>query len=143
DRGRSLAEADLPLLRDVLPFDMHAPLVLGGRRSAERRVDGHFNGRLEHPAILHGRIDTAALLPWLRGDVVDAPGRVHAEWDFSVGIDTDVIEDRGPHRLHGVLHNMPKRGVRGMGWSGECLDWRRCPRDYAAIHFHDDDLDDA
>jgi N,N-dimethylformamidase len=45
--------------------------------------------------------------------------------------------------MHGHLLNAPKRAVRGMRWSGSRFDWTSCPEEYAAIHFHDDDLDDA
>jgi N,N-dimethylformamidase len=38
---------------------------------------------------------------------------------------------------------MPTRGVTGHNWNGSEVDFRRAPDQYNAIHFHDDDLDDA
>jgi N,N-dimethylformamidase len=33
--------------------------------------------------------------------------------------------------------------MRGSGWSGEQMNWKNAPREYAAIHFHEDDLHDC
>ena len=95
-----------------------------------------FNGRLEDPAILRGMHDGAA-------PIEPAEGECLAWWDFSAEIPTDCIVDRGPHALHGTLRNLPTRAVRGSRWSGEETNWRHAPRDYAAIHFHEDDLYDC
>ena len=38
---------------------------------------------------------------------------------------------------------MPMRAVTGPGWTGREVDFRAAPDEYDAIHFHDDDLDDA
>lgn len=53
------------------------------------------------------------------------------------------VVDVGPHRLGGRLVNLPTRAVTGARWSGREMCWRHAPREYAAIHFHDDDLHDA
>lgn len=84
----------------------------------------HFDGRIEAPRI-------------------DAGDTVVAAWDFAHGIATPVAVDVGPGARHGVLVNLPTRAVRSSGWSGRELCWRAAPDEYAAIHFHDDDLDDA
>ncbi|WP_158742011.1 N,N-dimethylformamidase beta subunit family domain-containing protein [Acidisphaera sp. L21] len=82
---------------------------------------GRFDGRIEDPALLGG------------------DGNAIAEWDFSAGIDTDTISGTYPGRVV----NMPTRGIRGSRWSGGEMDWKHAPREYAAIHFHADDLYDA
>lgn len=143
DHGKPLGEATLTLSGKTPLLDTTSPLVFAGRRTEGQHVHDHFNGRIEHPAILYGKLDIATLVPWLRGDSPAVSERVFAEWDFSKQIGSTVIEDRGPNGLHGELRNIPKRAVRGARWSGQCLDWRQCPQDYAAIHFHDDDLDNA
>jgi N,N-dimethylformamidase len=51
--------------------------------------------------------------------------------------------DVGPDGLHGRLRNLPLRAVRGSRWRREEHDWRHAPREYAAVHFHADDLGDA
>ena len=38
---------------------------------------------------------------------------------------------------------MPARGVTGHDWRGDETDFLEAPGEYGAIHFHDDDLDDA
>jgi N,N-dimethylformamidase len=82
---------------------------------------GRFDGRIEDPALL------------------GPDGTPIAGWDFSVGIDTEAISGTHPGRLV----NLPTRGVRGSRWTGAEMDWKHAPRDYAAIHFHADDLYDA
>jgi N,N-dimethylformamidase len=66
-----------------------------------------------------------------------------AGWDFSQGIDGLDIVDVGPHHLAGRLVNLPTRAVTGARWTGREMCWRHAPREYAAIHFHDDDIYDA
>ncbi|MEJ1978530.1 MAG: N,N-dimethylformamidase beta subunit family domain-containing protein [Acetobacteraceae bacterium] len=86
---------------------------------------GRFDGRIEDPKLLG---EGGAVIAW---------------WDFSDGIPTDRITDRGPGGLHGHLVNLPTRGIRGSRWTGAEMNWRHAPLDYAAIHFHADDLYDA
>jgi N,N-dimethylformamidase len=66
-----------------------------------------------------------------------------AAWDFSVGIGEDTVHDLSPRGLHGVTVNTPTRAATDHTWSGEEMRWTVAPEQYAAIHFHDDDLDDA
>ena len=102
------------------------------------QLAGAFTGKLEDPAILRGFIerwtDVAAPLETL------SP---LAGWDFSRGIDTQIISDIGPHGCHGRLVNSPGRAMVGMRWTGTEQCWRHAPRDYGAIHFHADDLADC
>ena len=100
----------------------------------------HFNGKLEAPAVFDrplagGEIDTFA-----GGGAV--PGAC-ACWDFSRGVGSSRIEDAGPHGLHGSLVNVPARGMTGSQWTGREMCWRHAPREYAAIHFHEDDVEDC
>lgn len=88
---------------------------------------GHFDGRLEAPALAR-RPDAQAF---------------EARWDFSRGIDTDRIQDVGVAGLHGVLVNCPTRAVPGSAWTGAEHDWTRAPEQWGALHFHSDDLADA
>ena len=39
--------------------------------------------------------------------------------------------------------NKPMRGATGRNWDGSETSWTHAPEQYGAIHFHDDDLDDA
>ena len=105
----------------------------------------HFNGKLEAPAVFDrpltaGEIDTFAGGGIAASDLVTGAS---ACWDFSRGIESSRIEDTGPHGLHGSLVNVPARGMTGSQWSGREMCWRHAPREYAAIHFHEDDIEDC
>jgi hypothetical protein len=39
--------------------------------------------------------------------------------------------------------NAPTRAVKGFDWDGLECDWAKATFGYSAIHFHEDDLDDA
>ncbi len=100
----------------------------------------HFTGKIEDPAILGAFVEgfSRPLAP-----MHDLGAELLAGWDFSLGIDTQTITDVGQQACHGRLVNLPTRAVVGARWSGREMCWRHAPRDYAAIHFHDDDLDDC
>lgn len=66
-----------------------------------------------------------------------------AKYDFSVDISSDHIVDISGRGHDGVLINAPTRAVKGHDWDGSQCDWTRAKSGYGAIHFHDDDLDDA
>jgi len=53
------------------------------------------------------------------------------------------VKDLSANCLHGRLHQLPRRGVTGFFWSGAVHDFRLAPREYAAIHFHNDDIYDC
>ncbi|MER9425491.1 hypothetical protein NKI88_23980 [Mesorhizobium sp. M0317] len=97
-----------------------------------------FNGRLEAPRLLHG----AQLVENLVDDTVPEE-EILAFWDFGVDIPTSNIRDKGPLRLDGTFHNLPARAVRGSRWSGAEMCWRHAIDEYAAVHFHEDDLYDC
>ena len=123
--GSAALAAVLPVPREVL--------------LAASAEGGYFNGRLEHPMLLRGAFAEAGPL-----EPASLPRTVlHAWWDFSLGQDTDIVTDRGPHRWHGTLVNLPTRAMRGAFWTGRELNWRHAPDEYAAIHFHEDDLYDC
>ncbi|MBT4487064.1 MAG: N,N-dimethylformamidase large subunit [Rhodospirillaceae bacterium] len=101
---------------------------LSGRPVIAARDDdgmkGHFNGKIETPAI-HGHGD-----------------ELIASWDFTRDFSTTRIEDTGPHGLHGQLINLPARAMTGSAWNGEDMCFRHRPEHYGAVHFHDDDIYD-
>jgi N,N-dimethylformamidase len=94
----------------------------------------HFTGKLEAPAILAGFLESPSAI---------AAARPIAAWDFSHDISGTSLIDTGPQARHGHTVNMPTRAVVGAFWTGAEHCWRHAPADYAAIHFHDDDLDDC
>ena len=62
--------------------------------------------------------------------------------DFSHGTPTDEICDVDGN-LCGRTINGPSRAVTGCCWNASKSDWTKYKEGYRAIHFHDDDLDDA
>ena len=68
---------------------------------------------------------------------------VVAQYDFSANISEDTILDVSGNNRHGNLVNAPTRAVTGHDWNGREVDWTRAKSGYGAIHFHEDDLDDA
>lgn len=66
-----------------------------------------------------------------------------AKYDFSLDILSDHIIDVSGRGHDGVLVNAPTRAVPGHDWDGSECDWTRAKSGFGAIHFLDDDLDDA
>ena len=93
-----------------------------------------FTGKLEAPAILAAYCDTLHAI---------AAAPLLAGWDFARDIGGALLEDVGGQGCNGIVVNMPTRAVVGAHWTGAEHCWRHAPSDYAAIHFHDDDLDDC
>lgn len=84
---------------------------------------------------LNGRIDSVSV------DAIGDHPRVLAHLDFSIGISSDSISDSSGVR--GSLVNCPSRAMKGPNWDGTEVDWTKATHGYGAIHFHEDDLDDA
>ena len=122
-----------------LPPAARLDAVLIGARLAPGTRE-HYNGKIEDPMLLAG---AAAAPEALVLDPLLPPDGLIAGWDFSQGIDGLDVTDVGPHRLDGRLVNLPTRAVTGARWTGREMCWRHAPREYAAIHFHDDDVYDA
>jgi N,N-dimethylformamidase len=132
--SRSVTSAQAPGLS--LPSD--GTVLIAAERVAQPHR--HFTGKLEDPAILEGCVEAFAD-PGC--ELARLPGKLVAAWDFSIGIASQTITDISPNLHHGRLVNLPTRAVVGARWSGSEMCWRHAPRDYGAIHFHDDDLDDC
>jgi N,N-dimethylformamidase len=103
-----------------LKVEATRPILIGAEQASDRPAHRCFNGKIEAPAI-------AGV----------------AAWDFARRMDTLEVEDTGPNALSGVLINLPTRAMKGASWTGEERNWQHAPHQYAAIHFHDDDLHDC
>lgn len=138
ERGASLR----PTSAEGIPF------VIAGAaaRAGSDLVQHHFNGKIDRPRV--------ATRPLTRGEMalwVETPSDPHlaAAWDVAASIgpagvqSPRIILDRSPNALHGITVNLPTRGVTGYNWSGREFHFVRTPEQYGAIHFHDDDLEDA
>ena len=122
-----------------LPSDNDSPILLGAcNRSG--LISNHFNGKLDSPLIANGPLDEQDMLDWDLSHLSD----VAAAWDMShiPGEDLNRIVDQGPNNLDAVLVNLPTRGVTGHNWSGREYNFAHARSEYAAVHFHEDDIYD-
>jgi N,N-dimethylformamidase len=119
------ATCESPLPSGLLAGCPTRPLVIGAMLD-QGTATAHFDGKIANPRI---------------GSHV--PEQLVAAWDFSQGLDSDLIIDTGPLRLHGAVVQQPTRAVTGSRWDGSVHCWRENPAHYDAIHFHSDDLIDA
>ena len=121
-----------------------APVLIAGywsRRDEEAAwVGGHFNGKIESPRIFGRALARSEIESLYQGGTPVDPV---AAWDFSVDISSRKVSDTSPSGLDGRTVQMPTRGVTGHNWTGKQSDPQQVPEQYAAIHFHDDDVDDA
>ncbi len=110
--------------------------------AAAAESHSHFNGRLERPTLYGAALPPDALLNAQAAPPDLGTPSLRALWDFAEGIGTERIVDRGPQGSHGRVENMPTRAVPGARWTGRHHRWTDAPDEYAAIHFHDDDIGD-
>lgn len=128
----------------ILPAAPDTPLMIAAwsDASADGLAPGaHYNGKLEASRLFARALPQEQLDQPIAAERAD--GALVAAWDFSQEIGSDRIVDHGPHRLHGRTVNLPTRAVTGHNWDAAEMDWKRAPQQYGAIHFHDDDIDDA
>ncbi len=103
-----------------------AKLIIAAEAREESSGFRHFfNGKIEAPSLAR------------------ADGSVVGSWDFAENMVSDRIHDTSSNALHGQLVQRPARAMTGHCWTGEEFNWRHAPAQYGAIHFHDDDIDDA
>jgi hypothetical protein len=115
-------------LESPLSLPSNGRLILGATQPhATIKAADHFNGRLEAVEIT----------------AIGAKARKLTKLDFRLKIPTDEIVDISGNGSHGYLVNAPSRAVTGHDWDGRSTDWSKSTYGYGAIHFHEDDLDDA
>lgn len=95
--------------------------------SAFARATNFFNGRIDSPTM----------------KTAGKTNRVLLKYDFALNMSSDTVVDTSGSGHHGVLVNAPTRAVKGHDWDASESDWTKAKSGYGAIHFHDDDLDDA
>jgi N,N-dimethylformamidase len=117
-------------------LDSGAPLLVAALGGAP--VGGHYNGKIERPAVHDAALGEAAAAP---GGATSR--HLVARWDFARDMSSTRTVDVGPNGLDGELVNLPARAMTGSTWSGREMCWRHAPEEYGAIHFHDDDLYDC
>jgi N,N-dimethylformamidase len=142
------ADGDVPLdvKRDVRlgPLASTAPFLLAAWQVTPERVGGHYDGKLERPRVAD-RALSCQEIELLRGDNVPPALAQHlvAAWAFQDEIATTAVPDRSANALHAEAINLPARGMTDSTWRGTDRHWRDAPAQYAAIHFHHDDIYNA
>jgi N,N-dimethylformamidase len=116
---------------------------------------GHYNGKIDRPrlcrvALSRQDIETMNLgaQPGLTerrhcGPTGELAKVIVGSWEFSDGINTIVGRDHGPYVYDLEFVNCPTRAMTGHNFSGHNFDWKHAPQEYGAVHFHDDDIDNA
>ncbi|MEM1190083.1 MAG: N,N-dimethylformamidase beta subunit family domain-containing protein [Pseudomonadota bacterium] len=133
---------------DVVVPESAEPLLIGsganGFNVHSQPIPANgFYGRVENPVVYRRALTDEQLMRVCEGARPRGIAAfLLADWDFSQAIGTTSVLDRSPNRLHGTAVNLPQRAVRGTAWAGE-MNWRNDPAQYAAIHFHGDDLYDC
>lgn len=104
-----------------------------------------YDGKIDSPRLFNAALRDEQLRDLRAGRPPDrvANGALVAAWTFDSEPSSTRVTDPGPHRLEGTAVNMPTRAVTSHTWTGRELDHTRAPEQYAAIHFHSDDLEDA
>lgn len=140
--ARTTARASVALGSPVMTSP--GPMLWGCRALRDGRVpELSFDGRVEDPVLV---ADATAV--GSRVELAEHPVVV-AAWDLAADIgpdgiaDTRRVTDAGPHALHGIVRQHPHRLVPSSTWSGDVYDGRFARRQYAAIHFHRDDMTDC
>lgn len=106
---------------------------------------GCFNGKLERPAVWHAALSDAELEHLLddADPLTVSPRALAALWDFGRDVSSSSVTDVSGNGANGRVIGAPTRACTGHRWMGEHLDFSTAPSEYGAIHFHDDDLEDA
>jgi N,N-dimethylformamidase len=109
-----------------------------------------YNGKIDRPRLSSRALSKSEIDALARGfDACPAELRtaVAGAWDFHANITKSIascqIIDVSPHCRHGFAINLPVRGMTGYNWTGDEIVYHHAPEEYGAIHFHDDDIDDA
>ncbi len=109
-----------------------------------------YNGKIDRPRLAARALDKSEIDALARG-FKSCPAALRQSvvgaWDFHANITNNIastqIIDTSPSVLHGHIINLPARGMTGYNWTGDEIVYHHAPEEYGAIHFHDDDIDDA
>lgn len=110
--------------------------------SGRARARRFYNGKLEAPTVWSTALSRDEMASVRLADSSGLPTPV-AAWDFADGISGQKVTDVSGNGRRGRLVNRPTRAMTGHRWAGTESAWKHAPTEYGAIHFHDDDLDDA
>ncbi|WP_204365611.1 N,N-dimethylformamidase beta subunit family domain-containing protein [Natronococcus jeotgali] len=107
-----------------------------------------YTGKLEAPAIGETAVSVSEMKERTTQQK-SSDSTLLGAWDFASEISAngissfDTVTDTTTRNNHGTLVNVPTRAVTGHSWTGAYHEFTEAPDEYAAIHFHADDLGDA
>jgi len=119
------------------------PLLIASYMGDENKITGHYNGKIDHPIIFKEALTKQQLIEIYKGKIPDSNNNLISSWDFSKDFAYSKITDTSKNQLHGIAINMPARAMTGYNWHGTESNFNHAPEQYGAIHFHDDDMDNA
>lgn len=125
--GKSGEKASVFTSGSLLIAACQSPPAGNSSRALKPHATDFFNGRIDRLTI----------------KACGQKPSILVKYDFSLDMASDRIVDVSGRGLNGVLVNAPTRAVKGYDWDGSVADWTQAKFGYGAIHFHDDDLDDA
>ncbi|MDQ7903651.1 hypothetical protein RB614_03865 [Phytohabitans sp. ZYX-F-186] len=137
----TLAAAPVPASGPL--FWARAGIENGARAGTGGAAIRPYDGRIESPVLVADATATGSRAELARHRAL------LAHWDLAAAIgragigDTALVRDVGPGGLHGTAVHHPQRAVRSSGWTGDVTDFRFAPEQYAALHFHRDDMTDC
>jgi N,N-dimethylformamidase len=136
--SQELRGAPAPSVADV-------DLLLGAFDASDGRVvRGAYNGKLALPCVYAGALGDGQLAALAGSGARPAvTDRLRAWWDLSRDLETSTVSGGLPDTPNGHLINQPTRAVTAHNWDGSSYEWPHAPDLYGAVHFHDDDIDDA
>ena len=119
------------------------PLLIASYSGAENKITGHFNGKIDHPVLFKEVLTKQQLIEIYNGKIPSSKNNLIGSWDFSKDFAYSKVTDTSKNQLHGIAINMPARAMTGHNWDGTETNFNHAPEQYGAIHFHDDDMDNA
>lgn len=130
--------------------DNSAPLLIAAAY-AEPTDHGYmvgrelYSGKLDRPCLFSRALESKEIESLYRDATPEEIDAAHlvAAWDFANGISTSRVADTSHNQLDGIAINMPMRAVTGHNWRREEYDFKHASKEYGAIYFHEDDLEDA
>lgn len=121
-----------------------SPLLFAAMSGPESaKLTCFYNGKLDSPRLAKVSLGEDACAA-ISGEIPpNLAGVMLGIWDFSENMSSQSAIDRSPYRLHGTVVNFPVRAMTGWNWASETMNYNDAPRQWGAIHFHDDDIYDA
>jgi N,N-dimethylformamidase len=105
--------------------------------------NGCFNGKISAPVVFDGALAAARAQQVREGEFENAGAPAVCVLDLADALTSARFADRSMHRHEAIVRNGPTTGVTGPLWRARISSFLQDSAQYAAIHFHDDDLDDC